>query len=608
MTIQLIKATYISGSLQSAASQHTLDAAVEADLVNIGAASYVGGAPDVTNRSAAFVQTDAYGSTSLVGAGGMSYPLPHNHVPRIQSVHDLQLAEPLYELSLTSPYGVGTATAGGKYEFAYGTPVYCAQGFNGYKFWMVAAPYPTEGVDLGGLLANKYENPCILASNDGENWVVPDGMTNPIATSIGLSDTTSYYADPYIAFNADFSKLYVTFMWTNQSGATKTSLMVTESSDGVTWSTPVSIYNATDNAVRIPNSPSIFWNGNGWTCLTVNTKSSGGYVPEYMTTSSAEPYTGWSAFATSTWTHPLSRAWWHGHFIPLDGGTIIGMAVDNSSSGGTIYSLQSSDGGATFSVKPFSAWRTSAAGGSWYRPSLCVVSDGVDQSLIGYFSRIGPLQQAGFFIQKARLVTGKTDAAIANAVVEDFIHRQVTVPASLLTNTLAGWDSFNRADDATGLGTSDSGLAWTNATGQMGIGTNRAYNATAAGGNSIATIDPGLQNFEFSVVIETMGTTGMVVWNLLNSTNFWRFGYNSSAAKFQKIVGGSATLDKTLLLTISSGDRLMVRRQGKYITIFHNGRPIDTYYDATHSQYTKLGVQAADATITYFGQMYVKPI
>jgi hypothetical protein len=70
MTIQLIKATYISGSLQAAASQHTLDAAVEADLVNIGAASYVGGAPDVTNRSPSFVRTDASGSISLVWAEG----------------------------------------------------------------------------------------------------------------------------------------------------------------------------------------------------------------------------------------------------------------------------------------------------------------------------------------------------------------------------------------------------------------------------------------------------------------------------------------------------------------------------------------------------------
>lgn len=553
------------------------------------------------------LSTDASGNTVLVTIDE-TLSFGANFLPRIQSVHDLGLAEPLYELSLTSPYDSTTATAAGKYEFAYGTPVYCARGFNGYKFWMVAAPYPTQGVSPA-LAAYKYENPCILASNDGENWVVPTGLTNPIATSIGLADTNSYYADPYIAFNENFTKLYVTFMWTNRTGTNKSSLLVTESSDGVTWTTPVSIFDSTSTGMTA-NSPSLFWNGSGWTCIIVDTlNGTGTFLPKIMTTAAATPYSGWSAFATSTWTHPLSRNWWHAHFIPLDDGGIIGMAQDNNDSGGTVYTLQSSDGGSTFSAKPFSAWRSASAGGSWYRPSLCLCSDGVNQSLIGFFTRIGPVQQAGYYVQKAKLVHGETDRRISNAVLEDIINRQPSVPASLLSSALASFDSFNRADDATGLGTSDGGLAWANITGTMGIGTNRAYNSTAAGGNSIATIDPGLQNFEFTATVETMGTTGFIVWNLLNASNFWRFGYNSSTCKLQKVVAGSvASFDKTLLLTIASGDRLTVRRQGKYITIFHNGRPIDTVYDATHSQYTKLGFQAADATITYFGQMYVKPL
>lgn len=74
MTIQLVKATYISGSLEAASSQHTLDSATEAALVHAGIATWVGGAPDVTNRYQVFAKTEASGATVLYGAGGVGFP------------------------------------------------------------------------------------------------------------------------------------------------------------------------------------------------------------------------------------------------------------------------------------------------------------------------------------------------------------------------------------------------------------------------------------------------------------------------------------------------------------------------------------------------------
>src|SRR5699024_8293928 len=42
--------------------------------------------------------------------------------------------------------------------------------WNGYRFWMAFTPYPNT----------QHENPSIVASGDGVNWVVPSGLTNPI--------------------------------------------------------------------------------------------------------------------------------------------------------------------------------------------------------------------------------------------------------------------------------------------------------------------------------------------------------------------------------------------------------------------------------------------
>ena len=64
-------------------------------------------------------------------------------------------------------------------EYSYGSDgathpdcLFFAQGFNGYKYWMTYTPYPA--------FEDGYENPCILVSNDLENWKIPEGGINPI--------------------------------------------------------------------------------------------------------------------------------------------------------------------------------------------------------------------------------------------------------------------------------------------------------------------------------------------------------------------------------------------------------------------------------------------
>mgnify|MGYP003252864052 CR=1 FL=1 len=47
------------------------------------------------------------------------------------------------------------------------------QPWNGYLYWMAMTPYPFND--------GSYENPSIVASNDGENWIVPEGVSNPLA-------------------------------------------------------------------------------------------------------------------------------------------------------------------------------------------------------------------------------------------------------------------------------------------------------------------------------------------------------------------------------------------------------------------------------------------
>lgn len=45
--------------------------------------------------------------------------------------------------------------------------------WGGYRYWMVLTPNQ-DGY-------SQYENPCLAASNDGVNWVVPNGIENPLS-------------------------------------------------------------------------------------------------------------------------------------------------------------------------------------------------------------------------------------------------------------------------------------------------------------------------------------------------------------------------------------------------------------------------------------------
>lgn len=91
--------------------------------------------------------------------------------------------------------------------------------WNGYRFWMAMTPYPNSNDD--------YENPSVVASNDGWEWVVPAGITNPI------------YPQPSIRWNSDTDLSYdstsdeLVLVYRDENFIPQ----VARSSDGVTWPT-----------------------------------------------------------------------------------------------------------------------------------------------------------------------------------------------------------------------------------------------------------------------------------------------------------------------------------------------------------------------------------
>jgi hypothetical protein len=74
--------------------------------------------------------------------------------------------------------------------------VYFEDSFGGWKYWMVITPYADSN--------NQLENPSIVVSNDGNMWVEPDGITNPVDFATG----NSFNSDPALIYDGNKFLLY----------------------------------------------------------------------------------------------------------------------------------------------------------------------------------------------------------------------------------------------------------------------------------------------------------------------------------------------------------------------------------------------------------------
>lgn len=103
------------------------------------------------------------------------------------------------------------------------------QKWNGWEYWMAMTPHSNG--------SEAVENPSILVSNDGINWEVPSGVTNPL---FGPPDE-GFYADTVLVFAEGVMYLYYAHYGISGGGIYRTS-----STDGVTWSEPVRVQGETD--------------------------------------------------------------------------------------------------------------------------------------------------------------------------------------------------------------------------------------------------------------------------------------------------------------------------------------------------------------------------
>lgn len=215
--------------------------------------------------------------------------------------------------------------------------VFVPEGWNGYKYWMAFTAYPNGNDD--------HEDPNIVASHDGITWVVPPGLTNPIADADG---TPEYHSDTDLRMGPN-NTMYLFYRWyegVTGSGAEE-QLRYSKSTDGVTWSAPQNFY-VSNETVRRLLSPTLVYEDGAWTMWAIDMVPAVNTLVRLRSTDS-DPASPWSApVVCNPGTLISGREPWH-IYITKSGGRYYGLLNDVILGGGTggagdLMFLSSADG------------------------------------------------------------------------------------------------------------------------------------------------------------------------------------------------------------------------------------------------------------------------
>jgi hypothetical protein len=158
---------------------------------------------------------------------------------------------------------------------------------------------------------------------------------------------------------------------------------------------------------------------------------------------------------------------------------------------------------------------------------------------------------------------------------------------SLSNSSVIVSDSFDRADNASSLGNSDTGQTWIIGSGTWAISSNQAK---GTGNNITALQDIGSSNAKISVTVGAAIDSG-IVFRYKDENNYFRFvRVGAGNVYLQKKVSGTLTTLQNISSAVAVGDILTVIASGDSIQVLKNGTSLYTTTDSSYLLNTKHGI------------------
>lgn len=186
-------------------------------------------------------------------------------------------------------------------------------------------------------------------------------------------------------------------------------------------------------------------------------------------------------------------------------------------------------------------------------------------------------------------------AVLKNKGVITNIDAYSTLSAKL-TSVGVKFDSFNRADSLTSMGSTDTGQAWVGTTGTWGISNNQAYLVTVSGGFDPITIDSGVSDCSLTIkigaIMVTPGKVIRLVARYTNANNYLMAIITTTDYRLYKNVADAATLLGTYSAIPATGDRVRLDMLGSSVKLFVNGTERLSVTETFNQTATKHGLSS----------------
>ena len=434
--------------------------------------------------------------------------------------------------------------------------LYFENPWNGYKYWMAFTPYTNTDP--------KYENPSIAASNDGINWSIPYGVSNPIAKQ----PENGFNSDVHIFMDKNNEKMYC--IWREVTADNK--ILIMSSVDGISWSQEKTIIECEKNDCA---SPCVIYDNGKYIMFGVDlfqSRTDGIQMYE-----SDDPEGEWTyvkdikipgiSSDKQLWHFEL-RKYYDEYFMVY---TVAPLGYYGGC--GQLYLAKSKDL-VNWEITDKPIIQPGTWDNAFYKSSF-IIREKDGQTFLDLWYGTTDYEDE----QNSRWDVG-------------FTSTQLSVDNRENDNTILAYDNFNRSNNESSLGITDTGQEWNNLLGQLGIKDKHLYNPSKNDyTNAIAVIDVLLNDYDVSIKFDNLSEEQWIVVRVKDAYNFIRAGYAYDSLVIQNVTNGIAEDIYYEDYLLNNGDTVGLLCSGNNIKLKVNGEIKASIYNDYNKEYTLVGIQ-----------------
>ena len=149
-------------------------------------------------------------------------------------------------------------TPDGSGEPFHPSVVFFEEGWNGFRYWMAFTPYPVCKPPY----RDRWECPCVVASNDGIHWEYPGDFAFLDDLTENQIQSRDYFSDTHLTYDSSRNVLYCYYRLDKGEGSKKVTIFRRESAEGKKWSERIPlVYSESVDALEPLSQSVVYENG-----------------------------------------------------------------------------------------------------------------------------------------------------------------------------------------------------------------------------------------------------------------------------------------------------------------------------------------------------------